>query len=313
MKKHIFFRFLFILILFMVAKAGYSQNRKFTELNRDWIQFSYPSECRVEEQRIPGDYDRVIVTSPEGYYWMLTAFRKKAEAKSHVKSLKDEFRRTYEKMGAKDIVIKDAAGIKPPEMQFSITYTLKGVKYKNDSNYYVMDSVNQCTTLCYPLGKSESSALHLLIDIQENGSLFLKGDDIFAAIHLGNNRTAKELADRNPSLLHARKDIGRCSGVTPLHLAVSYENLDLVNYFLSQGVEADIKDNDDFTPLHNAAIHALSDANKKIIEVLLAHDAHLNAKNKYGQTPLDVAEKHNPNNKMAEYLKKIGAKPGKSL
>ena len=79
---------------------------------------------------------------------------------------------------------------------------------------------------------------------------------------------------------------------------------------------ADIKDrNFDGTPLHSSAYQS----NKKIAELLIDKGADVNAKNKYGHTPLDRAERvydrHSPKVKAdkketIDLLSKHGGKTG---
>jgi ankyrin repeat protein len=76
-------------------------------------------------------------------------------------------------------------------------------------------------------------------------------------------------------------------GGTALHVAVGYEHMEVVKLLLAKG--ADVNDNanrDQVTPLHIAAGSGYMD----IVDLLLANGADIHIKNKYGQTPLDVAD-----------------------
>ena len=82
---------------------------------------------------------------------------------------------------------------------------------------------------------------------------------------------------------------------------------------------ANINDrNFDGTPLHSSAYQS----NKKIAELLIDKGADVNAKNKYGHTPLDRAERvydrHSPKVKAdkketVDLLRKHGGKTGEEL
>ena len=61
------------------------------------------------------------------------------------------------------------------------------------------------------------------------------------------------------------------------------------------------KSDDGWTPLHDAA----SMGHKEIVELLLAKGANVNAKNNYGNTPLDLAS-----GETANFLRKHGGKTG---
>jgi ankyrin repeat protein len=146
----------------------------------------------------------------------------------------------------------------------------------------------------------------LLIEIQENGGLILKGN-IFDAIQSNDSKGAKALVEKDPSLLTSRTDIGRSSGFAPLHLAAGLGNVELVTYFINKGAKTDIKDDRGNTPMHTVAMYELTAANEKIIEILLSHGAAINEKNRDGQTPLVLATKFG-RAEMAKFLKKKGAK-----
>jgi len=72
---------------------------------------------------------------------------------------------------------------------------------------------------------------------------------------------------------------------TALAKAIEFGRADVVELFLSHGVDAKMTDKYGGTPLHLAAIHGRVDAAK----ILLAHGAIVNAKTKDGQTPLALA------------------------
>ena len=72
---------------------------------------------------------------------------------------------------------------------------------------------------------------------------------------------------------------------TPLHVATFANNSEIVKYFLGIGSQTDILKDRRFTALHLAAGHA----SPLIIEMLIAAGAQLDAVDKAGRTPYDIA------------------------
>lgn len=80
------------------------------------------------------------------------------------------------------------------------------------------------------------------------------------------------------------------AGQTPLHAAVIYDDVFLVQELLKNGALCDISDCNGFTPL----FHAVRNNNTSIISLLIRYGANVNAKNdRYGLTPLFLAAHHN--------------------
>ena len=75
------------------------------------------------------------------------------------------------------------------------------------------------------------------------------------------------------------------SSVTPLHVAVASQHLELVRFLLEHGASVNAADGRGHTALHFAANHG----NLDLTRVLLDSDADPNAKNAAGETPLTVA------------------------
>lgn len=112
-------------------------------------------------------------------------------------------------------------------------------------------------------------------------------------------------------------------GDTPLRMAVLFKDIEVVKFLVSKGAdvnakyfvsertyavnESTAKHNEEYngeTPLHLAA--RLRDTDE-IVKFLVSKGADVNAKNRNGWTPFDVAR----DTSVAEYLSSKGAKPGK--
>jgi ankyrin repeat protein len=80
------------------------------------------------------------------------------------------------------------------------------------------------------------------------------------------------------------------NGDTALHVAALFGHRDVVELLLANQADVNAKDNDGWTPLHCAAdAHAFLGQPKDVAELLLAHKADVNAKSKGGFTPLHFA------------------------
>ena len=83
-------------------------------------------------------------------------------------------------------------------------------------------------------------------------------------------------------------------------------NIEAVKQHLAAGADVGVKGGRmGGTPLHYAATHG----HKEIVELLIAKGANVNAKNKYGTTPLDMAN----DREIADLLRKHGGKTGEEL
>jgi len=74
-------------------------------------------------------------------------------------------------------------------------------------------------------------------------------------------------------------------GDTPLHIAVSRYKIKIVEYLASQSVKLDSKDNDGRTPLHWASEFSST----KIVKILVSQGAHVNAIDNNGDSPIHLA------------------------
>jgi ankyrin repeat protein len=138
--------------------------------------------------------------------------------------------------------------------------------------------------------------------------------------------------------LHVDVNVRDIVGNTPLHVAVYKANLDIVQMLLEHDANVNAKDNNGDTPLHMA----IRIKHLRIARMLLEHSSNasvnsrdssgrltrwhkfsalskrysrrrrpqpLNAKNKKGRTPLDIASQdENPHNELVELLLEYGAK-----
>ena len=100
----------------------------------------------------------------------------------------------------------------------------------------------------------------------------------------------------------------------PLHDAASNGDLAGLQAELDKGVDVDEGDDSwpEMTPLH----YAVGEGHTKVVELLIANGANVNAKNNWKGTPLDIAT--NPENPIdtaetADLLRKHGGKTGEEL
>jgi len=78
-------------------------------------------------------------------------------------------------------------------------------------------------------------------------------------------------------------------GHAPLHKAAFSGKIDVLEFLISIGADVNIADNNNATPLHYAAQSFMGDSIKAISCLIEAGRANLDAKNKDGKTPLDLA------------------------
>ncbi len=143
---------------------------------------------------------------------------------------------------------------------------------------------------------------------------------IHNAARVGNVRRVGELLEKNPSLVNSRD----ASGNTPLHCAIGYFELGVVEKLLAHGADVNAPDTNGTTPLHILAAGVppnpppppksvpgigLQEIHLKIAQLLLAHGANLQARTGWGWTPLETAEKSNTTY-MAKLLREHDSKGG---
>jgi uncharacterized protein len=95
------------------------------------------------------------------------------------------------------------------------------------------------------------------------------------------------------------------SGYSPLTAAVSYSHVDLAKWLLDNGADANIRDEDGDTPLHQC-----EDA--ECAKLLIEAGADLFAENGEGKVPYVVA-KEDHRKDVADYLAKLYEEKGKPL
>ena len=86
----------------------------------------------------------------------------------------------------------------------------------------------------------------------------------------------------------------RCfAGLTPLHKACEGGHPEVVEYLLANHADPRIIDNSGYTPLH-LAVMGTEPNSENIVDLLLDHNANINAVTHDGETPLDIAEHEGP-------------------
>ena len=95
------------------------------------------------------------------------------------------------------------------------------------------------------------------------------------------------------------------TGSTPLHIAATKEVVELL---IAKDADVNAKDKYDMTPLHPAA----GRGHKEVVELLIAGGADVNARDEDGDTPLDWADRRNQTATTA-LLRKHGGKTGEEL
>ena len=93
-----------------------------------------------------------------------------------------------------------------------------------------------------------------------------------------------------------------------IHEAAKKGNIEAIKQHLAAGTDVNAKDKFGGTPLHAAAYWG----HKEIVELLIAEGAEVNAKNSFSDTPLDRAIRLGQT-ETADLLRKHGGKTGEEL
>ena len=91
---------------------------------------------------------------------------------------------------------------------------------------------------------------------------------------------------------------------TPLMISVIFDQMETLEFLISNNADVNLKNKDGESPLHVAG-----GAKKELIEFLISNGADLNIKDKYDRTPLDLMEKRGQF-ESARILRKHGCKNG---
>ena len=116
----------------------------------------------------------------------------------------------------------------------------------------------------------------------------------FLGVH---HHSPQMLADIARSLLEHGADLNAQAndGLTPLHKAAEWGQVEVVSVFLEHGANVGVEDNQGATPLHAGCgdedNYLVTTYKKKpgVVRMLLKHGANIDAKDKEGRTPLHVA------------------------
>jgi len=120
-----------------------------------------------------------------------------------------------------------------------------------------------------------------------------KNEQLLSAAEEGNLTLVRALLEpEDPKGIIPDINVRTLDEYTPLHLAVSEDYIDVVDFLLSRECQVDPLTSYLRTPLHIACIRA----NIQIIQLLIEYKANINAQDKDGKTPLHIlAEGGRPN------------------
>ena len=142
---------------------------------------------------------------------------------------------------------------------------------------------------------------------------------IHNAARMGNVSMVRRLLRKTPSLVNAQDD----RGSTPLHCAITYFELGVVEELLAHKAELNVQDTNGVTPLHLLAAgvppdpppppksvqvpaSGLQGIHLKIAQLLLDRNPNLDARTAWGWTPLETAERANTSY-MVEVLRRYAS------
>lgn len=100
-------------------------------------------------------------------------------------------------------------------------------------------------------------------------------------VRKGNCESLKMFFNSNEVNVNVRNS----RGMTPLHLAVHLESIEIIKYLVSVGADVNAKNDEGVTPLHLA----VRTGNIEILTFLLSNGANVHVENNEKLTPLDLA------------------------
>ncbi|MFC1781368.1 ankyrin repeat domain-containing protein [Planctomycetota bacterium] len=118
------------------------------------------------------------------------------------------------------------------------------------------------------------------------------------AVNAGQTEVAEFLINNNADF---NVKYGR-QNLSLLHGAVQSDSVKLVELLIDKGVDVNVKNQAEATPIFNAA----STGNLQVVELLVSKGADVNTKNRIGQTPLHLACQRG-NKEVVEFLIDKGA------
>jgi len=145
----------------------------------------------------------------------------------------------------------------------------------------VLTPVEQVEADRYIAEHGRKAIVHCLIDMkQDNEKLILR----YLQYLVSQGADVNTLVIREPPYDEE---------LTPLFLAVSQRDIEIIKFLVSQGANVNMKGSNGWSPLHSAVsrfLYAKSHQNIEIVKFLVSKGADVNAKNQFDSTPLDMAK-----------------------
>jgi ankyrin repeat protein/L-ascorbate metabolism protein UlaG (beta-lactamase superfamily) len=122
--------------------------------------------------------------------------------------------------------------------------------------------------------------------------------DIYEAVKAGNTEKVAKYLQKDPGLLNSKNP----DALTPLNLAAQDGQIEVAQFLLKKGADAELGDNENSGPIHLAAIGG----HKGVVDLLLKHGVSIDSRDDNGLTPLHFALSRRQVD-MANYLIDQGA------